>query len=185
MNVVGVDLSMTSTGLAHAVNGSLTANRRVQSKGSKGDTLLSRHLRLQQISDNVLGWVADLAPSLVVVEAPSFGSQTGSQHDRSGLWWLVVAALHDAGFPVAQVPPNTRATYATGKGNAGKDAVLASVLRRYEQPGSPFYLIDGNDVADATVLAAMGSRWAGVPIEDSLPQTHLRAMDGAEWPETL
>ena len=77
-------------------------------------------------------------------------------------------------------PPTSRATYATGKDNAGKDAVLAAVVRRY-----PDVDVTGNDEADALVMAAMGARLLGHPLEDSLPQSHLRALAGLELPDTL
>ena len=69
------------------------------------------------------------------------------------------------------VPPSCRAKYATGKGNAGKDEVLLAASRRY--PHAP---IVGNDDADAVVLAAIGARLLGEPVEDSLPKTHLDAL---------
>lgn len=114
---------------------------------------------------------------LVVVEQPAFSRSTGSMHDRSGLWWLAVAKLRSLDRPVVEVTPTARAKYATGKGNAGKDAVLAAVVRRY-----PDVEVTGNDEADALVLAAMGARWAGHPIDDP-PKTHLAALEAVRWPE--
>jgi crossover junction endodeoxyribonuclease RuvC len=76
------------------------------------------------------------------------------------------------------VPPATLKTYATGKGNASKDAVLAAVVKRY-----PGWAVTGNDVADAVVLMAMGARLLGHPLESSLPQSHLRALDKLTLPQ--
>jgi hypothetical protein len=69
--------------------------------------------------------------------------------------------------------------YATGKGMIAKDAVLAAVVRRYVGID-----VTCNDEADALILAAMGARHLGQPIEDSLPLTHLAAMDNVHWPAT-
>jgi len=81
--------------------------------------------------------------------------------------------------PRRRRPPKVRAIYATGKA-LDKDQVLAAVVRRY--PNVP---IGNNNEADALILAAMGARKLGHPYEPSLPQTHLRAMDGAEWPHLV
>lgn len=35
------------------------------------------------------------------------------------------------------------------------------------------------------VLAAMGARNLGSPIEESLPQSHLRALEKVAWPTSL
>jgi crossover junction endodeoxyribonuclease RuvC len=179
--VVGIDLSLTSTGIAAVEflpGGAWSCTlRRVRSAGTAGDLLVKRATRLNHILVAVLGETA--GADLAVIEGPAYASRHGRPHDRSGLWWLTVSALLDAGVPVAEVPPTNRAAYATGKGNAGKDAVLAATIRRY-----PDIEVTGNDVADAVVLAAMGARHLGHPIETSLPQTHLRAMDTVSWPAT-
>jgi crossover junction endodeoxyribonuclease RuvC len=118
-----------------------------------------------------------LHADLVVVEGPSYASTSPHTHDRAGLWWLVVGRLLNCGHRVAIAPPSSRAKYGTGKGNAGKDLVLASVVRRY-----PDVEVTGNDEADALLLAAMGARRLGAPIDD-LPKTHLAALSGVAWPE--
>jgi crossover junction endodeoxyribonuclease RuvC len=58
--------------------------------------------------------------------------------------------------------------------------VLTDVVRRYV--GAAGTVLRGNDEADALVLAAMGSRHLGQPLEGSLPAAHLGAMAGAKWP---
>ena len=176
---LGIDLSLTSTGLATIIGGEapVMSVHRITSKGSAKDSLTERHLRLLTIGSQVLGFVHRLDPDLVVIEAPSFASKYGHPHDRSGLWWMVVGQTIALGYPVAQVPPTCRAKYATGKGNAAKDVVLTDVVRRY-----PDVLVKGNDQADALVLAAMGQRRLDTPVEASLPASHIAGMDGVEWP---
>lgn len=179
MIVVGLDLSLTSTGIARIwidhdpAAPPHTLVDRVTSSGTEAATLLERHTRLLALRKQIssLALPADLA----VIEGPSYGSKTGKQHDRSGLWWAVVRNLLMNDVPVVEVPPPTRARYACGKA-AAKDAVLAAVVRRYSDVE-----VTGNDEADALVLAAMGARHLGVPIDD-LPKTHLAAMDAVRWP---
>lgn len=190
MQVIGIDLSLTSTGLA-VVNhsdlfGTTAAVARVTSDAPSTPrnprtgkptppTLEQRHNRLQRIVGELREYCS--AADLVVIEQPAFSRSTGSMHDRSGLWWLVVTKLRSLDLPVVEVTPPARAKYATGKGNAGKDAVLAAVVRRYVDVD-----VTGNDEADALVLAAMGARHLGHPIDD-LPKTHLAALEAVRWPE--
>jgi len=179
MIVKGLDLSLTSIGIATVevgpVSGWTAKVERITSEGHKTDTLWQRDQRLRKLRLDIC-WPCDSA-DLILIEGPSYGSKGGSQHDRSGMWWLIVSWLVGQGKPVVEVTPSQRMKYATGKGQISKDAVLAAVVRRYSQVD-----VTGNDEADALVLAAMGARHLGEPIDDPLPKTHLAAMDAVAWP---
>jgi crossover junction endodeoxyribonuclease RuvC len=177
--VAGVDLSLTSTGVATVWAPPEAGGRlkRVESKGAKGATLAQRCIRLDRLARAITDEAG--RADLVVIEAPAYSRTVGSMHDRSGLWWLVIHILtEDYACTVVEVAPTARARYATGRGNAGKDQVLAAVCKRY-----PDWDVTGNDVADALILAAMGARHLGHPIETSMPATHLTAMAAVAWPE--
>ena len=173
---VGIDPSLTSLGLAAAVGGVVVATDRVLSKGHRTDSLVQRFERQQQVVTETVIFVHDHDADLVVIEGPSYASKFGHPHDRSGLWWGIVGELLLSGRAVVEVPPTCRMKYATGKGQAHKDLVLAAAIRRY-----PMVDIISNDIADAVILAVMGSRQLGWPAEQSLPQTHLAAMTGVSW----
>jgi crossover junction endodeoxyribonuclease RuvC len=175
VKVVGVDLSLASTGLAAVVPATGGLVDRVQTAAA-GQGLIARRERLRTIRGTVRSWTA--GADLVVVEGLAYASQSPHATERAGLWWMVVDGLIGDHVPVAVVSPTARAKYATGRGNAGKDQVLAAVVRRY-----PDVEVSGNDEADALTLAAMGARWLGRPIEPgALPQTHIVAMTKAAWP---
>ena len=188
MKVIGLDLSLTSTGVAVVTCGPgiepTAAVTRISSKGKADADLEARYQRLLALQLQVIRHVDNAGErdfdtaDLVVIEQPAYSRTTGHQHDRSGLWWLIVHRLKLDGIPVAEVAPSARPKYATGKGNAGKDEVLAAVVRRY--PDVP---VAGNDDADALVLAAMGARHLGHPIDDPLPVARLAAMDKVRWPD--
>lgn len=172
MRVVGIDLSLTSTGLADSDG----AVMRVRTEPRKGTRPYDDDWRrIYAIRESVRDFGAN--SDLWVLEGPSLGSKGGHAHTRSGLWWQV---YERADRPIAVVTPGTRMIYATGNGNAGKDACLAAVVKRYSG-----FDVTGNDVADAVTLMAMGARWLGYPVEDSLPKTHLRAMAAADWPKAV
>lgn len=168
--VVGLDLSLTSTGIAVIADGVPPWCGTIESVGTDNDSWTTRHHRLVNISNRILAPIPEGA--LVVLEAPAYSRNTGKSHDRSGLWWMMYDLLASTTRTVLPVLPNTRAKYATGKGNAGKDAVLAAAVRRYSDID-----ITGNDTADAVVLMAIGCRLIGQPIDDPMPALNLSALD--------
>jgi hypothetical protein len=175
MRIIGLDLSLSSTGVAIYTPGHVEV-RRAYSK-AQGSTLANRADRLI----GLLGEIGDhtIGSDLVVVEGPSHGqARQGGQHDRAGLWWMVVYGLHLNGTPVVEIPPACVKKYATGKGNSSKDEVLAAVVRRY--PDVP---VMGNDEADALVLAAMAAHHYQLSTLPSVPKTHATALDKVDWPE--
>ncbi|WP_280454130.1 hypothetical protein [Nocardia brasiliensis] len=177
--VAGLDLSLTSTGLAKIANtpGAVPTVGTITSSGGKDATFPQRYARLCGLADAILDELPFDPDTLVILEAPSYGSTTGSQHDRSGLWWMVYDRLRGLGHVVGTVTPTGRAKYATGKGNAGKDAVLAATVRRF-----PDIAVDSNDIADAVQLMAIGRRLVGKPIDDPMPALNLTALDKVSIP---
>ena len=174
MRIVGIDLSLTATGVAIADAATVTV-RTVRSRGAKGDDLLSRGARLELLTSSICGLCRGAA--LVVVEQPAFSRTTGHHHDRSGLWWLVVAQLQAMGIPVAEVTPSGLKRYVTGRGNADKDTVLLAVARRFGDVG-----VTNNNEADSLALCAMGADRFGVPLAD-MPKSHRTSLDAVRWPE--
>jgi crossover junction endodeoxyribonuclease RuvC len=173
LKIVGVDVSLASTGLA-AESGLAT----IHTEGHKLDGLTSRNVRLRQIRDDVLDWCR--GADLVVIEGPIYGKlNAGSAHDRSGLWWQIVARLLWLDIPVAEVPPANRAKYATGKGTAPKELVLIETVRRF-----PRFDITNNNEADALVLMAMGYDATGYPLS-VMPDKHRAALTAINWPEQV
>lgn len=177
--VVGIDLSLQSTGLADSHGNTL----RSVTKPTNG---LPAELARLRLIVGVVSQFVDLHHSddtysladLVVIEGPSFASTGGMQHTRGGLWWMTVDAVSRMGdgmlpqsLPTLVVTPSQRMMYATGKGQASKDLVLAAAIKRY----GDLFDITSNDTADAVILVAIGMRMLGHPIDD-LPKTHLRAL---------
>lgn len=185
MRVTGLDLSLTGTGIAqvNAVSDNVRAPiATVQEVSTKpnGDDLSARGARLRSIASPVLR--ACHGSDLILIEDLYMGSGTGGQLDRAGLWWIIVNSLTAAGLTVVAVTNNHLKMYALGKGagkGTDKDYVLAAVVRRY-----PTADVQSNNTADALILAAMGSRHLGCPIDPDLPESHTRAMKAVHWPST-
>lgn len=173
--ILGLDLSLTRIGAAHIDPDGRCTVWAIKPPASTG------HVRLDWLSCEIAGHCEDFtSQDLVVVEGPSYGNQgTGRQsghHERAGLWWLVTWRLWCDDIPLAVVPPGTLKKYATGVGNAGKDAVLLATAKRFPEFNG------GNDEADALWLAAMGADHLGSPVV-GMPAKHREALDAVKWPE--
>lgn len=170
--IIGVDTSLTRTGVARIeVVGSLPPSIDLWSvqSSSVGERWDARHDRIHALAAEVAR-AFDGFPTLVVMESPSYGSHTGSVHDRAWFWGQVYHEARRRGVPVLTASPAGRMKYATGKGRADKDVVLAAAIKRW-----PNVDITNNDEADALILAAMGARTLGHAI-DNVPALNQEAI---------
>lgn len=161
--VLGLDLSLTSTGVA-SVDADDGVNQFTWTIRPR-DTGVAR---LRMIRDRVLADVEVIAPDLVVIEGYAFG-RVNRAHKLGELGGVVRVALTEHGVRWVDLPPATLKKFAAGKGNADKGAVLAAAIRRLGYSGS------SNDEADALFLAHAGHVLLGRPLVD-LPQAHLAAL---------
>jgi crossover junction endodeoxyribonuclease RuvC len=166
LHVIGLDLSLVSTGVA----GNGWADR------IRPGTLRDVE-RLHYIRHAVLEHISP-RDDLVVIEGPSYGSTGRGQHERGGLWWLIRYALSRRDLPVAVAAPGQLKKYATGRGGADKDEVLAAAIRRF-----PNVNITSNDEADAYWLCAMGHDLLGHPLVD-MPKVNREALAKVAMPVT-
>jgi crossover junction endodeoxyribonuclease RuvC len=154
--VIGLDLSLTNTGIARiAWNGTevVADIHRVQSAGKNTDTWTMRSMRFDKLKHAI---VMHVEPSssvdLIVLEGPSFNSKSPSSHDRSWFWGTVFDYFTFAwDMQVLVVPPASAKKWATNNGNADKDDMMLAAARMWPA-------LDGikNDTADALALAGMG-----------------------------
>jgi crossover junction endodeoxyribonuclease RuvC len=164
---IGLDLSLTSTGVAS----SRGWVERIQVKGTG-------FKRLREIRDEVVTLTHSNA-DLYVVEALSIGSTFGQHLTRAGLWHMVMDRVDSWGTPWIEVAPTSLKKYATGKGNAAKDEVLAAAIRRF-----PAINVTGNDEADALWLAAIGADLLGEPMVE-MPGTNRTVLRKLQLPEGI
>lgn len=170
--VVGLDLSYSATGVAHADG----TTSRIVTVPTQPDVV-----RWRTITDTILNLLDIGGPTVVVMEdlptARAHGlGRTGMLHG------VVRLALHDFAddcqiAAVVFVPPASLKRYATGKGNAGKPQVMAEAIRRLGYQGS-----DDNE-ADALWLRELGLARYLPDQAVVVPQTHRSALDGIDWPD--
>lgn len=136
--VVAFDLSLTCTGWADASGYGVLIPPARCNRGIP---------RLQWIRAAVLERAAGAV--LVVLEGYSFASRGRAIISLGELGGVIRCALADAGTAWVDVPPSCRAMFATGKGNASKEQVLAEAIRKLGYEGH------SNDEADALWLRCM------------------------------
>ncbi|MHA3682820.1 hypothetical protein ACXR2W_00975 [Leucobacter sp. HY1908] len=125
-----------------------------------GASVEARLDRLAAIVSGVEDFI--LRGSLVVIEAPAYSRQAGARHERSGLWWMVARAAKAKGCRVVECSPTARQRYAVGR--AGPSVSKADV-KAAMSAGFPAVSIANDDEADALVLAALGARLIGFPVD--------------------
>lgn len=180
LRVVGVDLSLTSSGVA-AIDSLgdefVPSCWHIKSSGKRGDSLIDRDVRITELADGVLNSIllAPLLPVLVMIEGPAYGSRGGSPVDRYGLWWRIVSSLLSRNIPVAYAHPTTRSKFAAGNGKSDKAAVASSMQRIWT--GMEFKNSDESDALALAHMAAVGLGWTVVTLA-----RHKECLSAVKWP---
>lgn len=170
MNLLALDLSLTSTGWAARHPADQTeASGTFTPKGTGAPRLHSAHVWLDRLCDV---W----RPDLVIVEGYSFASPNRA-HQLGELGGIVRLRLYQRGFAFVELAPKVRAKLAAGKGNAAKELVLVEAVKRLGYEGA------SHDEADARWLLQAALIRYGLPGAVRLPASHLAALDGVDWPE--
>lgn len=187
---VGIDTSLTSTGVAVLVDGKPVHYGRFGREGHNGASWASRSNRIRQ-SRTMIYQAATHAgrPDLVVIEEHPYavGNQ-GNEFDRSGLWHLVYEAFAARGIPVIVVGNKKAKAWVTGAGNAQKPDMIAMIDEWYAgQLAEPLASWRKNqhpdDVADALALATMAAFKMGDPIPFEPKDRHRAALALLPWPD--
>lgn len=161
-NIIGLDLSLTATGICLEDGTTLT--------------IRSKHRDMERLADIrslVLGVISNT--DLVVIEGYSYGSPHRSHH-LGELGGVIRLALYDASIQYVNIPPTSRAKYATGRGNAAKPQVVSEISARTGR------IFPDDNQMDAWILRAMALDHYGYPPID-VPQTHRDALNQMTWPE--
>lgn len=190
MIAVGIDTSLTSTGVGVLVDGRPKHYGRFGREGHNGASWASRSNRIRQ-SRSMVYQAATAAgrPDLVIIEEHPYavGNQ-GNEFDRAGLWHLVYEAFAARTIPVVVVGNKTAKAWVTGAGNAQKTDVIATIdewfagdlaepLSTWRKNQHP------DDVADALGLATMGAFKMGDPLPFEPKPRHASALSLLPWPD--
>lgn len=191
---VGIDPSLTSTGVAVLVDGRPAHYGRYGRDGHNGATYHSRNNRIRQLRTEV--WKAATSagrPDIVIIEEHPYAiSVSGSEFDRAGLWHMIFEAFDARGIPSVIVGNTIGKAWVTGAGNASKLDMIAAIddwfwgqLNDPEHPGplGAWRKKDNaDDVADAFGYATMGAFKLGDPIPFEPKERHHTALQTLPWP---
>ena len=145
--VMGIDPSLTSTGLALLYQGRLRASTLTPSK-RKGSECRGT-ARLAWYRDELRTIIRRYTPALIVIEGYAFGAKF-SREALGELGGVIRLLCRDEGVPYVVFQPTQLKMFATGKGGGAKDNVSKELFKWYGVD-----LTDNNQV-DATGLAIMG-----------------------------
>ncbi|ROZ88995.1 hypothetical protein [Gordonia sp. OPL2] len=182
MSIVGIDPSLTATGIAildrdffdAATVTKLTA---VGRKGRETDRHPERSDRIVAQTRRIVAHVPPDAALVLIEDIPEGINRLPSYRDRCVLWGGVYSTLRGRGLPIVVINPTTRAVWATGKGTKKPD-VLAAV--RLMWPA--VHIADDNE-GDALILASIGAHHLGWTMPFETKPRHTTGLDKVEWPE--
>lgn len=156
---VGLDLSYTSTGIGVLVDGAFSEQwsevfKTAKSKTSEPYDSIKRAMKVANVVRHKISQLATQAEqsqgSLSVwIEGYAYGAF--ANRERLGeLGGIVKTAILEAGYEYDVLPVTSVRKFVCGKGNARKEMVMMSLLKRYDIE------ITQNDLADAVGLALTG-----------------------------
>lgn len=163
MNVLALDLSLTSTGVAFPDGSTDT-----------WEPKLTGPARLAWYRTGLRS-LLDSAVDFVVIEDYAYAGRFAHSHELGELGGVVRLVLHDARKLWVAIVPTSLKKYATGKGNAGKAEVCAAAIRRLGYAGH-----DDNE-ADALWLRAMAMDHYGRPVVE-MPAANRQSLVKVPWP---
>jgi crossover junction endodeoxyribonuclease RuvC len=165
LQLIGLDLSLTSTGIS--ING----------KTSIISTKLRGAERLSFITKNIVDICKKEKINCAIIENYSFASRNSQAHSIGELGGCVRMSLWENGIPYIEIPPKSRAKFATGKGNAGKTEVISAISSK---TGFVFSGSGADDECDAWILEQMGLAYLEKS-EYHWSTTQLSSLENIDW----
>jgi crossover junction endodeoxyribonuclease RuvC len=145
MKIVGLDLSLTSTGVAVLLTNRGEESTRVIKSKKFGPE------RLAQIRNEI---ITEIIPcDFVVIENYSFGSRGRSIFSTGELGGVIRVLLWENKISYLEVAPSQVKKYCAGSGKAEKDQMIHHVYKRWGKECAT------SDEADAYTLAMIGVEW--------------------------
>jgi len=168
--VLGIDQSLTSTGLA-GVDWAYSLKTPA--------SLISGHERLAKIEREIFNLVDTGPVRVAVIERPAYGAVGNAKTQLAGLFTLITHLLWELGIPYAVVTSTNLKKFVTGNGKATKQDMIKTVSSYFPELGK----LD-SDQADAHGLVQMGHAYYYTPLLP-LRKEQIEALAVPDWPTRL
>lgn len=174
MRVLGIDPSLTATGIAHTDG--RTARVRFGTRPARftPDEWVAYRVRIIEAAVAMASQTAELA----VVEGYAFGAKQ-KREPLGYLGYSVRAELSRLGVPYLDVAPTALKKFATGSGTASKDEMKSAAIRLLKLDHNA-----SHDEADALWLRELG-RHMTASSSRFPPSTHTKHLSKLELPKGL
>jgi Holliday junction resolvasome RuvABC endonuclease subunit len=189
MIVVGIDPSLTATGIAIIRDGIPDQPTKIGYPGTSGASDADRARRCVALVREITTAVRRAQPDLVLIESPAYAQSLPSTCDRNFLWMALVHEFAVCGpMKYARITPTARAQFAAGNGHASKLSVINAVngwwphLNLRTEPASRMQ--DGE--ADAMVIATMGvAQYEPELLPFPILERQRNNLEAVAWPITV
>lgn len=169
IGVLAVDLSLRATGYATTVQ--LASGATDRRCGVIVPTTRTDPDRMEEIALAVARHARGAEARMVAFEGIAFAAKSSSTDRIGAMHWFARAAVKKARIPYITVPPSTIKQWATGRGNADKNAMVEAANDRLNWRGTDDNIADALHL-HALVMEAMGK---GYVDELSWPEGRQRA----------
>lgn len=147
---IGIDLSLTCTGIVVLENGNMSLKETIKTKPN-GPTPTAEIERLHEIIEGIEGHLGEFMPTIAVIEGIAFMARnTSSLAQLAALNYMTRSLVYNYKIPFVIVAPTSLKKFITGSGVAEKGVLMMEVYKRYG------VTISDNNVCDAYSLAQVG-----------------------------
>lgn len=172
---VGLDLSMTSTGMCFLTGDGMVDTFNICTSKKQGDHARRISFIRNTIWDkqNLLSRV-ERRPSLVAIEGYAMGIQGGMTFTIGELGGVVKESYREAEIDILIVPPSNLKQFVSA--GRSKEQVMAAVSEQYD------ITFPTHDENDAFVLAIMAMSWHLKNVEGRyIPDQHAAALENCQY----
>jgi len=148
--IIGIDLSLTGTGIVVLEDGKLMKKKLIKSK-PLGKRPIDEIHRIRKIIEEIEDILGEDIPDIAVIEGMAFMARnTTALVQLAALNYMTRALLVDYNITFIIVAPTSLKKFVTGSGNAKKDVMLIETYKRYGVT-----ILDDN-ICDGYSLAQVG-----------------------------
>ena len=162
MIIIGLDISLTGTGVVVLKDDQVVHEILIKSKPPENKNNITEIERLILIRDKMISLIKENPPDLVVIENMAFMAKGTSLTQLAYLNYSIRAYLWENGIKFLLVAPPSLKKFITGHGRAEKDEIMDIIFTKYHIAATD------NNIADAFVLAVIGRTF----LNDSATETH-------------